>query len=115
MRAQAVPITSGGTFKVNQSGFLTPAILLNPHGGFRPFFKSVRTWCSTQMEKSMSRKTVTMTLPGGEKIKLTDVRHEGTSLFGKMPDGVEVELIDGTEVTREEVDLAVTGRVAGTA
>ena len=62
----------------------------------------------------MSRETVTMMLPGGKKIKLTDVRHEGTSLFGKMPNGVEIELIDGTVVTKKEVELA-TGRVAGAA
>jgi hypothetical protein len=47
----------------------------------------------------------TITLDNGRKYKLHDCRIEGTSLFGKLPNGIEIELLCGTPVTHEEFEL----------
>ena len=48
-------------------------------------------------------KLQTIKFPDGREIKLTECRREGTSLFGKLPNGVEIELNDGDEMTDEEI------------
>jgi hypothetical protein len=48
-------------------------------------------------------KLQTIKFPDGREIKLTECRREGTSLFGKLPNGVEIELNDGDEMTEEEI------------
>jgi hypothetical protein len=48
-------------------------------------------------------KLQTIKFPDGREIKLTECRREGTSLFGKLPNGVEIELNDGDEMTEEEM------------
>ena len=55
-----------------------------------------------------------MTLVDGRKIKLHDCREEGSSLFGKLPNGAEIELIGRTEVSEEEFRQA-TRALQGTA
>ena len=48
-------------------------------------------------------KLQTIKFPDGREIQLTECRREGTSLFGKLPNGVEIELNDGDEMTEEEI------------
>ena len=48
--------------------------------------------------KIPDQKSLLLILDNGRTYELTDWRQVGTSLFGKLPNGVEIELTNGTPV-----------------